>query len=78
MLISPHWLTGNDVTADDLPTQSGERLGHDCDDAAAGGLHVGGPTAGGRYSGAEAGANSGSCVGGLGGCIEHIVLLFIN
>lgn len=60
--------TRDDVAADDLPTQSGQRLGHDCDDAAAGGLDVGGPTAGGCYSSADARANSGSCIGGLGSC----------
>ncbi len=60
-----HWLTGNDVTADDLPSQSGQRLGHHCDDAAARGFDVGGPTAGSWYSGANAGADSGPRIGGL-------------
>ena len=40
-------LTGYDVAADDLPPQRGEGLGHHRDDAAAGGLDVGGAAAGG-------------------------------
>lgn len=40
-------LTRHDVTADDLPTKRGQRLGYHCDDAATGGLYVGGPTTGG-------------------------------
>ena len=39
--------TGDDVAADDLPTQSCQRLGHHSDDATAGGLDIGGAAAGG-------------------------------
>lgn len=60
-------LTRHNVTADDLPTKRGQRLGHDCDDATTGGLYVGGPATRGWYPGPN-GTNSGSCVGGLGSC----------
>lgn len=64
------WQTGNDVAADNLATQSGQRLGHHGDDTATGGLDISGPTAGSWYSGAD-GADSGSGVGGLGGCWQE-------
>lgn len=67
-------LTRHDVTADDLPTKRGQRLGYHCDDAATGGLYVGGPTTGGWYPGPN-GTNSGSCVGGLGSCWHILELL---
>lgn len=75
MELAPRGLTGHDVAADDLAPQRGQRLGHHRDDAAAGGLDVGGAAAGGGYSGAEAGAHGGSGVGGLGGCKNTGLLL---
>lgn len=62
------WLTRHNVAADDFPTQSGQRFRYNRDDVATGGLDVGGPATGGWYS-TNGGANSGSCIGGLGGYI---------
>lgn len=63
-------LTGNNVAADDLATQSGQRLGHHGDDAATRGLDISGTTTGGWYPGTD-GADGGSCVGGLSGCWQE-------
>lgn len=55
-------VTGNNVAADDLPPQSSQRLGHHGDDAATGGLDVGGASTGRGDSGADVGTNGWPCV----------------
>lgn len=55
-------VTGNNVAADDLAPQSGQRLGHHGDDAAAGSFDVGGASTGRGDSGADVGTDSRPCV----------------